>query len=169
MVMIAKALELRTAQAYPQIVGGHREVAVLSAGTITQFVPNIEESLDRYVPQFQKIVGGTWDSGGLKHAIGISVPGGPATPTKPWLVSRVTLVGETQPLDNIIFSENNFTDCVLRYDGAPMVYFDRSNTVKSTVLKLGPNVTPDNAFVKQLKLRFSDSELRVVPLDYPAN
>jgi len=149
MTTIAKAIEWRTANTYPNVVGGKREVAVLSGGTLSAFNPYEGDQPKQNGRRFNWLKDShARNPNKLPGATGITV----ASPTNAVFVSNSDFEGRRQPLDNILFTRSTFTNCVLTYDGAPMVLFDKTNIVENSTLEVGAQVKDDDPFIIQLKL-----------------
>jgi len=160
---LAFAIMDRTSSTYRE-VGGPRQIAVVEPGKpISLDGPQFPDQLP--LPRFTLVSGG--EVVGLGEGIGEFIGGPPPTaPSAPWwlapwppafCVVKCRVSRTSQRLDDIYFFENQFTDCVLRYDGGP-TRFDRSNRLVNCKLELGPHADRRSTFVRELAARCAQSQ-----------
>ncbi len=144
---IAKEMERRTSSQFRGMVGGDRQIAVLSGGQIKEFVEPLRDP--RGIPPSVLHVVDRVEAEG-DHGGEIFSGGGPGIT----FAQNCVLSNGSQQLDGFFFFNSKFSHVDFRYAGSPASIFDKSNTVVDSTLTLYYLADPNSNFVMQIRADF---------------
>ncbi len=153
LALIARKLASLTASRYPNEVGGPLETAELADGKVLSFdsIPSDDNIFQGMRMRFP----------GMKaHHTSSAIS--PIQPPDIVLVEDGEFDHTSQVLDNLIIVSSKFEGSHLRYNGSPRTYFGSDNLLVDTDLTLGPGVSQDSAFVKNMHSLYPDLPIKSV-------
>ncbi len=149
LIELARDLEVKTAKAYPNVVGDNVEMAVLSDDHLQTFQQPVEESIEPSRLPYTDISGAS--------ASGVSFGASGLT----FLLTQYSSMAYVPiPLDGGLFLGDSFSNCHLIYRGTEDVFFDPSNVVVNSELDIGPSVRDDDPVLTRLKTLYPRLQIR---------
>jgi 20S proteasome alpha/beta subunit len=149
LIELARDLEVKTARAYPNMVGDDIEMAVLSDDHLQTFQQPVDESIEPSRLPYTVTSGVT--------ASGVSF----GTSGSTFLLMQYSSMAYVPiPLDGGLFLGDSFTNCHLIYRGTEDVFFDPSNVVVNSELDIGPSVRDDDPVVNRLETLYPQLQIR---------